>query len=103
MTQDYVGVDFPSINKEEAVFAAIHHLRLAAAFFEAGPEGKAEFMLELARKCTSDDDPTYIGAAAFLEALDQHYLKLAEDWPDVAEDWAEIPKVVEVNRSIAPE
>lgn len=75
---DAVGVDAPDTTRDEATELMVHHLQLAAMYFEATPESDAETREEV-RRLLADDDRALAGALPFYEALVAHYDAMKDD------------------------
>jgi hypothetical protein len=50
-----VQADGLQVTRDEATELCIHHLRLAATFFECGSQDEANFFTELDRQCPIED------------------------------------------------
>jgi hypothetical protein len=83
------GIEFPAVTPDEAVEFVIHHLKLAAMFYEACPEDNIQLREELIRICRPNATTTqelrgshlsaYLGGAAFIEAISAHYVRLRQE------------------------
>lgn len=66
------GVDAPSVTNDEATELMVHHLQLAAMYFEAVPPNDEQNLREIAR-LLKDDDRTLVAAKPFYLALQRFY------------------------------
>jgi hypothetical protein len=66
-----VSVDAPRVHPSDAVRLMVHHLALAAMYFEATPSEHAPALAEMARQL--DKDLVLPAARAFFETLDAAY------------------------------
>jgi hypothetical protein len=86
MAEKY-DLDAPRVTKDEAVEQTLHHLALAAMYYEATPDDDNEQILKEAKRMLASeaqglDAPAVLGAKAFLGALLVYYNGLAEKYRD---------------------
>lgn len=84
-----IGLDtFRRVTRDEATELMVHHLSLAAVFYEATPVDEAAVLAEVERLLASDvpnhDCPELVGARAWLTAMNAYYaaLKAKQDKED---------------------
>ena len=71
------GVDVPPVTRDEALELMVHHLQLAAAYFEATPEDANDCYVEMGR-LMAGTKPALVGARAFYSSLVEHYAKMED-------------------------
>lgn len=80
---DRVSLDPPRVTRDEAVALCIHHLELAATYFEATPDDGAEAIRDQIRKGTAAGagrGPAVCDAVmAFINSLDDYYESLKKE------------------------
>lgn len=76
-SQYKLGIDVPRVTRDVALKLMVHHIELAAAYYEATPEDKGAVRLEAERLLKSSipgfEDPAIVAARAMLIALNAHY------------------------------
>jgi hypothetical protein len=68
------------VTRDEATELLIHHLRLAAVFFECASESLDELQAELLRQCPIEDLQRP-AMQAFIETIFKSYAEDAKRWP----------------------
>lgn len=76
-------IDVPPVTQDEALELMVHHLSLAAAYFEAAPENYDDNIKEIERIMTSEIkgfvSPGLKAAKAWLLAMDYTYNEMKND------------------------
>lgn len=76
MNDNTVAIDAPRVRPDVALELMVHHLQLAAMYFEAIPEGPASFdeMVRLLR----EDERALAGAREWYDAINQFYEEMKD-------------------------
>lgn len=71
-----VSIDPPKVTPDQARELMFYHLGMAAAFFEATPDGLDDNRHELRRSMPNDDSPAYCASYAWLETITRRFESL---------------------------
>jgi hypothetical protein len=78
-----VGVDAPRVSRDVALELMVHHLQLAAMYYEATPDDDAAVAAEVERLLISEipyhETPALRAARPWLEAIRAHYERLRRE------------------------
>lgn len=78
-----VGLDAPRVTADEAVELCIHHLQLAAMYFEATPDDTEQLLTEarriMLREVPSYDTPGYHAAVVWIADIAATYNQMKDD------------------------
>ena len=80
-SKERVAVDVPRVTRDEAVELVIHHLRLAAMFFEATPDDDAQQLHDEIMRISKGETvaPWRDAALKFCHEINAIYNKMAEE------------------------
>jgi hypothetical protein len=78
-------IDMPSVTEDEALELMIHHLSLAAAYYEATSDNQVDNLKEMTRimdpKIPGYQNPALVAARYWLITLDKHYDEIKDEEP----------------------
>jgi len=83
-TKPKLGIDVPPVTEDEALELMIHHLSLAASYYEATPNNYDNNYKEMERIMTLHNIPSYTSPAlkaarVWLHAIDEDFKRMKND------------------------
>jgi hypothetical protein len=76
-----VGLDAPRVRRSDAITLMVHHLMLAAMYFEATPDDITPSLDEIMDEANALEarDPKIIAAIVWLKSIHESYEKMKDD------------------------
>lgn len=74
-----IYVDAPRTTSKQAVELMVHHLQLAAMYFEAAPLNTEKIITKCLELIRDEDSPSARASIAFLRALDKYFIELGRN------------------------